>query len=132
MSVYAVVDSEGIVVNTVLWDGKSEWEKPYEMELILCDSTSDCFIGGEYKDGVFWPPATREQSREDSIEEAEQTKISLMAEATSVINTLQDAVGLGMATEDEKNQLTAWQKYRVMLNRIDVTLAPDVSWPEKP
>ncbi|ECW0880022.1 tail fiber assembly protein, partial [Salmonella enterica subsp. enterica] len=45
------------------------------------------------------------------------------------IAPLQDAVDLGIATDDEKAQLDEWKKYRVLVNRVD-TSAP--SWPDKP
>ncbi|EAX2462154.1 tail fiber assembly protein [Salmonella enterica] len=34
-----------------------------------------------------------------------------------------------MATEDEKAQLDEWKKYRVLVNRVDIS-KPD--WPEQP
>ncbi|MDE9519773.1 tail fiber assembly protein, partial [Xenorhabdus bovienii] len=39
---------------------------------------------------------------------------------------------LGMATDSEQITLTVWKKYRVLLNRVDCTIAPDVKWPEQP
>ncbi|MEY5509334.1 tail fiber assembly protein, partial [Salmonella enterica subsp. enterica serovar Corvallis] len=45
------------------------------------------------------------------------------------IAPLQDAVDLGIATDDEKAQLGEWKKYRVLVNRVD-TSNPD--WPEQP
>lgn len=132
MSIYAVVDDTGTVVNTVLWDGKAKWEKPSGMTLINCDEKSDCVIGGRYTNGVFLPPIAQEPSKEDSVAEAEQTKASLLQEATLVIDPLQDAVDMEIATDEEKELLPAWKKYRVMLSRVDTSLAPDITWPEKP
>ncbi|WP_442959389.1 tail fiber assembly protein [Providencia sp. PROV259] len=74
------------------------------------------------------PPISKEQL----LAESEQKKQSLLAEANNGIAPLQDAVDLGMATGEEKTQLTAWKTYRVLLNRIDTSLAPDIDWPEKP
>lgn len=45
---------------------------------------------------------------------------------------LQDAVDLNIATEAERQQLTAWKKYRVLLNRVDTSKAPDIEWPKAP
>ncbi|EUD10919.1 MULTISPECIES: tail fiber assembly protein [Providencia] len=73
-----------------------------------------------------------EPTSEQLITEAEQQKQSLLAEANSAIAPLQDAVDLEMATDEEKTQLTAWKTYRVLLNRVDTSLAPDIDWPEKP
>lgn len=74
------------------------------------------------------PPPTSEQL----ITEAEQQKQSLLAEANTAIAPLQDAVDLGMSTDEEAAALQEWKKYRVMLNRVDTSLAPDIDWPEKP
>jgi hypothetical protein len=35
-------------------------------------------------------------------------------------------------TEAEKAQLITWKKYRVLLNRVDISKAPDIAWPEAP
>lgn len=37
-----------------------------------------------------------------------------------------------MASEAEKASLIAWKKYRVLLNRADISKAPDIAWPESP
>ncbi|APG20003.1 phage tail protein [Kosakonia radicincitans] len=60
---------------------------------------------------------------------AEQEKNRLISEATTMISVLQDAVDLGMATEDDESSLIAWKTYRVMLSRVD-THNPE--WPDKP
>ncbi|EPO2450044.1 tail fiber assembly protein [Providencia rettgeri] len=74
------------------------------------------------------PPVSKEQL----IAEAEQQKQSLLAEANSAIAPLQDAVDLGIATNEENAQLTAWKTYRVYLNRVDTSTEPDIEWPVKP
>lgn len=60
---------------------------------------------------------------------AEEKKAKLLNEATAKIAPLQDAVDTGMATDGEKAHLTAWKTYRVLLNRIDASKAPDIEWP---
>ncbi|MBB7113412.1 tail fiber assembly protein, partial [Escherichia coli] len=44
----------------------------------------------------------------------------------------QDAVDLEIATEEETSLLEAWKKYRVLLNRVDTSTAPDIEWPTNP
>ncbi|WP_395303078.1 tail fiber assembly protein [Pectobacterium zantedeschiae] len=51
--------------------------------------------------------------------------------ATSRINELTYAIDLDIATDAEKAALTAWQKYAVLLSRIDVNAAK-IDWPEAP
>lgn len=55
-----------------------------------------------------------------------------MNAATAAMAPLQDAEELGMATEVELTALTLWKRYRVMLNRVDTSIAPDIEWPELP
>ncbi|ECH4299659.1 tail fiber assembly protein, partial [Salmonella enterica] len=63
------------------------------------------------------------------LREAEGNKSRLLQMASGKIAPLQDAVDLGIATDDEKAQLDEWKKYRVLVNRVDTT-NPD--WPQKP
>lgn len=70
--------------------------------------------------------------KESDIAAAEAQKQYLLSEATEAIAPLQDAVDLDMATPEEKALLKAWKKYRVLLSRVDTTLASDIDWPVKP
>ncbi|WP_433960037.1 tail fiber assembly protein [Serratia symbiotica] len=45
---------------------------------------------------------------------------------------MQDAVDLDMASEAEKAALLVWKKYRVLLNRADISKVPDIACPESP
>lgn len=56
----------------------------------------------------------------------------LLEQAAKIIAPLQDAVDLNVATKAEKAALLAWKKYRVLLNRVDISSAPDIEWPEEP
>lgn len=88
---------------------------------------------GDYQkwDGTSWVKDT-EAEKLFRIREAEETKNSLMQVASEHIAPLQDAVELELATEEEVAKLAAWKKYRVLLNRIDTSTAPDIVWPEIP
>lgn len=48
--------------------------------------------------------------------------------ATLRISVLQDAIDLKMATE-EAASLTAWKKYRVLLNHIEAKTDENIEWP---
>lgn len=67
-----------------------------------------------------------------AVQEAEEKKTRLLNAAAAKIAPLQDAVDTGMATDDDKEQLMAWKTYRVLLNRIDTSKAPDIEWPVVP
>jgi len=56
---------------------------------------------------------------------------NFLAEAALRIAPLQDAVDIGDASPAEEAKLLAWKKYRVALNRLDLSVEP-VAWPEKP
>ncbi|EDM7402755.1 tail fiber assembly protein [Salmonella enterica subsp. enterica serovar Stanley] len=85
---------------------------------------------GEYQkwDGKAW---VKDEAAETAarLREAEGTKRRLLQMASGKIAPLQDAVDLGIATDDEKEQLDEWKKYRVLVNRVD-TANPD--WPDVP
>ncbi len=75
------------------------------------------------------PPAPTEQ---ELIVQAEDKKNGLRADADYVIQPLQDAVELDIATESEKTLLSEWKTYRVQLNRVDTSAPSDIIWPQKP
>ncbi|HBN1336677.1 TPA: tail fiber assembly protein, partial [Escherichia coli] len=88
---------------------------------------------GDYQkwDGTSWVKDT-EAEKLFRRREAEETKNSLMQAASEHIAPLQDAVELELATEEETSLLEAWKKYRVLLNRVDTSLSPDIEWPSQP
>ncbi|WP_207308249.1 tail fiber assembly protein [Escherichia coli] len=88
---------------------------------------------GEYQkwNGTAWVKDA-EAEKLFRIREAEETKNSLMQVASEHIAPLQDAVDLDIATEEEASLLAAWKTYRVLLNRVDTTVAADIEWPVAP
>ncbi len=70
--------------------------------------------------------------RDALVRAAESQKEEQITYAGEIIATLQDAVDLDMATEEEKLSLTRWKKYRVLLNRVHPEDAPNIEWPDKP
>ncbi|HEY2452865.1 MAG TPA: tail fiber assembly protein [Scandinavium sp.] len=69
---------------------------------------------------------------EELIAKVHTVKTQLMTSAATAIAPLQDAADLEIATDEESALLLAWKKYRVQLNRVDSSLAPDIEWPEPP
>ncbi|WP_272537848.1 tail fiber assembly protein [Providencia sp. PROV193] len=59
-------------------------------------------------------------SYEEEVAIAESKKQTLLSEANNAIAPLQDAVDLGIATDEEREQLRAWKEYRVNVNRKKV------------
>ncbi|MCX2314375.1 tail fiber assembly protein [Klebsiella quasipneumoniae] len=79
-------------------------------------------------DGSAWVTDADAQHTAD-VAVADLQKKELIALASADISILQDAVALNMATDEENARLTSLQIYRVLLNRVDTSLAPDISWP---
>ncbi|ENN8376335.1 tail fiber assembly protein [Providencia rettgeri] len=82
-------------------------------------------------DGSQWIPCPL-PTKAQHIDEAKKKKQAFIVEANAVIALLQDAVELRMATDEEVTQLNAWKQYRVLLNRVDASTAPNIDWPQKP
>ncbi|AVL11878.1 hypothetical protein C6C13_25105 [Escherichia coli] len=108
--------------------GKSEL-----LDAALKDIQEEMTPIGEYQkwNGTAWVKDT-EAEKLFRIREAEETKKSLMQVASEHIAPLQDAADLEIATEEETSLLEAWKKYRVLLNRVDTSTAPDIEWPTSP
>lgn len=74
------------------------------------------------------PPPTKEQL----IELAEAEKQSRITEVHTETEILRAKLALGRIMGDEKTLLIAWLDYLDLLEAIDTSLAPDISWPVKP
>jgi len=64
------------------------------------------------------------------IEDATMQKAALLKQVTDEISTLQDAVDLNLATDDETERLRKKKIYRVLLSRVNPSEAPEIIWPE--
>ncbi|HFP3784736.1 TPA: tail fiber assembly protein [Escherichia coli] len=71
----------------------------------------------------------REYTEQELQQQAESQKAALLSEAESVIQPLERSVRLNMATDEERTRLEAWERYSVMVSRVD-TAKP--VWPQKP
>lgn len=74
------------------------------------------------------PPPTPDELRQ----EATARKVRLQDEAEAAIRRLERAVRLDMATNAEETSLEAWERYSVLLSRINSEDAPDIAWPDVP
>ena len=73
-----------------------------------------------------------EKQHQHEVNQASAKKNQLIAEATTQISYLQDAVDTDIATNEEVELFAKWKKYRALVNRIDVNQAPNIDWPNKP
>jgi len=130
MATYAIIEN-GVVMNMVVWDGKTEWSPPEGTEAIECNDDS-CQIGGSYMDGVFIPPPLPVPTHEDQVEEAEEMKTCLLKEANNFTGPWQTQLLLGIINDADKASLTDWMKYYQNLQAVDTSAAPNIDWPTKP
>ena len=101
----------------------SEIAKSKVPEGFTCDGVW-CFDGQNL--------SRRELSRDERVGKNRSEKSRLMAEATNIIDPLQDAVDFGIATDGEISRLMEWRKYRVLLNRVDPDDESEIVWPVVP
>ncbi|CCW29820.1 conserved hypothetical protein [Xenorhabdus nematophila F1] len=66
------------------------------------------------------------------IQQAEYEKGQRLRTATEKIAIYQDAVDLDISADGEELLLAKWRRYRVLLNRVNCSTAPDTHWPEQP
>ncbi|EPC7545012.1 tail fiber assembly protein [Morganella morganii] len=74
------------------------------------------------------PPPTKAQL----IEQAETKKQALIAEVHTETEMLRAKLALKRIKPDEEALLNAWLDYLDELEAVDVSTAPDISWPVKP
>ena len=82
-------------------------------------------------DGKKWQFDKNKQHKYE-VNQASIKKNQFLAEAASQLSYLQDAVDSQIASEQEAQLLVEWKKYRVLVNRIDIELAPNIEWPNQP
>ena len=102
---------------------------PGGLTVVDVDSIPDgCDIfGGWVFDGE--KVILRQYTDEELKRQAEEKKKALLVEADAAIAPLERAVRLGMATDDEKRRIEAWERYSVMVSRVDTS---NPEWPDKP
>ncbi|CNK54582.1 phage tail fiber assembly protein [Yersinia pseudotuberculosis] len=63
------------------------------------------------------------------IAQAKAKKTKLIGDASDEIDVLKDRIELG---QDKTDELKLWKSYRIALDDIDVSAAPDIEWPVSP
>ncbi|WP_256849467.1 tail fiber assembly protein [Pantoea sp. Fr-CA_6] len=81
-----------------------------------------------------WPVLAEPEgpTRPELIAAADNEKLRLLSVAALKIAPLQDAADFDEQTKDEVAALKAWKNYRIKVNRVDTSIAPDISWPVTP
>ncbi len=66
------------------------------------------------------------------FQQREYQKKELIKEASEMINPMLDAKNGGYIEKEDIKRLDEWQRYRYALTKVDISLAPDIEWPQKP
>ncbi|HHH0388127.1 TPA: tail fiber assembly protein [Yersinia enterocolitica] len=63
------------------------------------------------------------------IDQAKADKSKLISDASNKIQTLKDRIDSG---QDKAAELKLWKAYRIALDDVDASTAPDIEWPVAP
>ena len=133
MATYARV-GDGVVCEVLITDGDiTEMFAPgmgwIEVSIGM-DEIAEGWIYDSEAD-TFSPPNPHVPTLEEVVNANTASRDYFLSAATKAIAPLQYAVDLGMDTEEESARLTAWKRYCVTVNRIDLT-EPSPTWPAMP
>ena len=122
-NIYAGTDNEGQIL-CVTDDGSAMFPADMTVWEIPADEAPEGILTEGYNakiiDGVYIL---------DRVIISSGTRSRLLAEAERIIFPLALAVKHDMATEEEKLRLAAWEKYSVLVHRVN---PEKPEWPEKP
>ena len=97
-----------------------------EVADITANRRADISGNWMFKDGTV---INRIYTAEELQQQAENRKARLLTDAEYVILPLERAVRLNIATEEERTRLEAWERYSVLVSRVDPA---NPEWPEMP
>lgn len=136
MCYYALV-KDGVVVNTVIWDGETEvkWE-----ENIIAHKMPDnqvVGIGYLYQEGKFFPVSPTQEEIDAEIKKLIElniaTKDQLIANATQSIVVFQTKLLMGRKlTAAETVLLNGRMDYTDLLTEVDANTSEPIEWPPLP
>ncbi|MFV8770780.1 tail fiber assembly protein [Yersinia enterocolitica] len=78
------------------------------------------------------PPLTDKELAEIkamNVTQAQAAKTKLISDASDKIEILKDRIDAG---QDKTAELKLWKSYRIALDDVDVSTAPDIKWPIAP
>ena len=91
-------------------------------------------VTGEWAGGVWVEtsgPSTIDiaAQKAEFVAQAKLKKSKLISDASDRIEILKDRIEAG---QDKAAELKLWKSYRIALDDIDVSAAPDIMWPQLP
>lgn len=117
-----------------------EWTIPEEL---FSDTTGWTLMNGPRPDPTYYASENGEwligpapQIVQQMLVEATQKQKDMLSHASDMIGAITDEIeGLEDAEEDVPDKLRAdlkaWKQYRVVVKNVDVSLAPDIEWPNQ-
>ncbi|HFG0615254.1 TPA: tail fiber assembly protein [Yersinia enterocolitica] len=110
-----------------------EWTIPDEL---FSDTTGWVLMNGPRPDPSFyasnngeWLQGPSPVVKAAAITQAKLDKSKLISDASDKIETLKDRIEAG---QDKAAELKLWKSYRIALDDVDVSSAPDIEWPVSP
>lgn len=82
-------------------------------------------------DGTSWVLDVAAKHTGD-VEAAERSRQALLTKADEITADWRILLLLGDITDSDKAKLSAWMAYKAAVKAVDVSTAPDVSWPAEP
>jgi len=82
-------------------------------------------------DGQKWVTDSVAKRKAD-IEYAAERRLRLLSEVDDITSDWRVALMLGDISESDKTKLSAWMAYKSEVKAVDISTAPDVTWPVKP
>ena len=82
-------------------------------------------------DGASWVLDVAAKHTGD-VEAAERSRQALLTKADEITADWRVELMLGDISDDNKTKLSAWMAYKAAVKAVDVSTAPDVSWPSEP
>ncbi|KVK18927.1 phage tail protein [Enterobacter hormaechei subsp. steigerwaltii] len=127
MSIYAVI-KDGIVVNTVVWDGVGDLFDAFKTKNIdgLNAGIGWTYDGKEFAAPV--EPPLPEPTYDELVKQAEIEKSGLISQANDHIDSKQwpSKLALGRLKDDEKASFNEWLDYLDALESVDPSKAPEI------
>lgn len=82
-------------------------------------------------DGKKWITDADAQHAAD-VKAADKQKTALLVEAQETISFWQTELQLGIISDEDKASLIAWMQYIKIVQAVDTSNAPDITWPTQP
>ncbi|EGT4288665.1 tail fiber assembly protein [Cronobacter malonaticus] len=126
VDIYGVI-VDGVVVNSIMWDGEGQLDM--EGDIVLMGSNGG--IGWTYDGKKFIPPVPPEKNHEEYVAIAENQRRGLSAAAEQSISLLQTKLLMGRKlTQEETSKVNKALDYIDALNSLDISKAPNIEWPD--